>query len=63
MMISDKSMIIDSKDITSDEILENLFDIADRGEPFIVRHNGKLYKFVRLTEEEERLYQDELEKA
>lgn len=56
-------MIIDSKEITSDEILENLFDMADRGEPFIVRHNGKLYKFVRLTEEEERLYQDELEKA
>ena len=56
-------MIIDSRDITSDEILENLFYMADRGKPIIVRHNGKLYKFVQPTEEEERLYQDEMEKA
>lgn len=37
--------------------------MADRGKPIIVRHNGKLYKFVQPTEEEERLYQDEMEKA
>ena len=46
-------ILIDSKDITSDELLDILFEQTHKGVAVYTRHEGRLYQFVPLTPDEE----------